>query len=99
METRGKRKSQKTIIDNEEEIEVMVGINENENGGEIEGEANVMSGQIVVTEPELQTGKEQMKSVERGEKDSAIDTRAMLLAFMEKFEDKMMKMESNFEER
>jgi hypothetical protein len=77
METRGKLKSQKTIIDNEEEIEVMVGINDNENGGEIEGEANVMSGQIVETESELQTGKEQMKSVAWGEKDSTIDTQAI----------------------
>jgi hypothetical protein len=99
METRGKLKSQKIIIDNEEEIEVMVRINDNENRGETEGEANVMSGQIVETEPELQTGKEQMKSVKRGEKDSTIDTQAMLLAFMEKFEDRMMKMESKFEDR
>jgi hypothetical protein len=58
METRSKQKGQKIILDNEEEIEVIVGINENENGGEIEGEANVMSGQIVETEPKLQTWKE-----------------------------------------
>jgi hypothetical protein len=35
METCGKLKSQKTIRDNEEEIEVKKGINDTENGGEI----------------------------------------------------------------
>jgi hypothetical protein len=98
METRSQLKSQITIINNGEEMEVAEDINDIENGGEIEGGVNVMIGQIIETEPELQTQSQQTKSVERGEKGSTIDMQARMLAVMEKLEDGMTKMKSEFKD-
>ncbi|XP_033607510.1 uncharacterized protein LOC117282344 [Cryptotermes secundus] len=86
---------QKTIIHNEEKIEVTEGISDTENGGEIEEGVNVKSEQIEETEPQLQTRNQQTKSVEKRDKDSTIDIPAMLLTFMEILEDRMMKMEND----
>jgi hypothetical protein len=97
METRSKLKSQITIINKGEEIEVTEDINDIENGGEIEGGVNVRIGQIIETEPELQTQSQQTKSVEKV-KDSTIDFEARLLACMKKLEDGMTKMNSEFKD-